>query len=273
MNFRIRAARFLLKLGDFLQSLPVVVMRPDDLVEFSRQHYTGSGLAGWGEEALVDAGLWEEELDLLKDLPATTGELLLLGVGGGREAIPLARMGFQVTGVDYVPAMLACAQENAARRGLRLQGLVQEISRLEAPANAYDVVWLSSAAYSFVPTRARRVEMVRRIARALKPGGVFLFQFHRDLRLQAPRKIRALRRLMAVCTLGNLAYQEGDLLWGNVEFLHAFPDEQAVRAELEEGGLSVVRFQTDLNPVRWGAVCRKSPAAGEKKQDGKENAA
>ena len=54
---------------------------------------------------------------------------------------------------------------------------MQEISRLDVPAGAYDVVWLSRAMYSCVPTRARRVEMVRRIARALKPGGFFLCQF------------------------------------------------------------------------------------------------
>ena len=263
MRLRVSLGRFLIQLGAFLQSLPVVVMRPDDLVAFSRESYARPRtVESWVEDSLVDSGLWEEELDLLRDVPTKQGELLLLGVGGGREAIPLARMGFRVTGVDYIPAMVARARENAARRGASLEGLVQEISRLEAPEGAYDVVWLSCAAYSSIPTRARRIEMVRRIARALKPGGYFLCQFHRDARTRLTRKGRFLRRLIAAGTLGNLAYEEGDMLWGNVEFLHAFASVEAVRAELEEGGLPVVRIQTDPGSIRGGAVCRKSPETG-----------
>ena len=263
MHLRIRLARFLLQLGAFVQSLPVVVMRPNDLIEFSRQTYARpDDVESWAEDTLVDSGLTEEELDLLEVVPSTTGDLLLLGVGGGREAIPLARMGFRVTGVDFVPAMVARATENATRRGVSMEGLVQEISRLDAPVEAYDVIWLSRAMYSCVPTRARRVEMVRRIARAMKPGAFFLCQFQWNPRSPLTRQGRFLRRLIATGTLGNLGYEEGDKLWYNIEFVHEFSSEQAVRSELEEGGLSVIHIQTDPNSVRAGAVCRKCPVTG-----------
>jgi hypothetical protein len=39
MGLRIRLAHFLIRLGRFIQSLALMVMRPDDLVEFSRQTY------------------------------------------------------------------------------------------------------------------------------------------------------------------------------------------------------------------------------------------
>ena len=95
-----------------------MVMRPDDLLELSRQTYARPhNVAGWGRLDLVERGLGDEELALLAHLPGKEGRLLLLGVGGGREAIPLARLGFQVTGVDFVPGMVALAQENAARQG------------------------------------------------------------------------------------------------------------------------------------------------------------
>ena len=263
MRMRVSLARVLLRLGAFIQSLTVVVMRPDDLVEFSRQSYAKPGRAtGWAEDALVDSGLSAEELELLAAVPAPTGNLLLLGVGGGREAIPLARLGFQVTGVDYVPVMVDKARENAARRGLEIEGLVQEISRLDVPAGAYDVVWLSRAMYSCVPTRARRVQMVRRIARALKPDGVFLCQFHWRSVRRPPGRGELVRRVIAACTLGNLAYEMGDTLWLNVEFVHEFTSEDAIRSELEEGGLSAVWIKTDQTQ-RGRAVCRKSPDAGQ----------
>ena len=146
MNLRIRLAFFLLHLGDFIKSLPILVMKPDDLVEFSRQTYAKpQSVESWAEQNLVDSGLGDAEQELLAALPFKTGKLLLLGVGGGREAIPLARIGFQVTGVDYVPALVERAIENAAQRGVVIEGLVQDISRLEVPAGAYDVVWISEA--------------------------------------------------------------------------------------------------------------------------------
>lgn len=259
MHLRITLARFLLRLGEFIQTLPLVVMTPDDLVEFSRQSYARSHIVeSWSEDAMIDRGLSAEEQDLLKAVPTQTGDLLVLGVGGGREIIPLARMGFRVTGVDYVPEMVARAKENAARRGVLMQGLVQEISRLDVPECAYDVVMLSCVAYSCVPGRARRVNMLRRIERALKPGGYFIFQYHRDIHLRHSAKLLWLRRLVAAVMLGNTAYEEGDMLWGNVEFLHAFQSADEIKAELDAGGLSVVRIQTELNPVRCGVVAQKA---------------
>lgn len=48
MSLRISLSRFLIQLGAFVQSLPVLVMRPDDLVEFSRQSYARPhDIEGW----------------------------------------------------------------------------------------------------------------------------------------------------------------------------------------------------------------------------------
>lgn len=259
MSFRIKLARYLLRLGSFIQSLPVLVMRPDDLVEFSRQSYAKSqDVESWAEDSLVDSGLRLDELDLLSDLPEKKGKLLLLGVGGGREAIPLANMGYEVTGIDYIPDLIERAKVNAAKRGVGFEGLVQEISKLEVPSDIFDVVWISRSMYSCVPTRSRRIEMLKRIAQALKPGGYFLCQFQRGQCVQRSAKGKFLRRLIATCSLGNLAYEEGDTLWLNIEFLHVFNSESEIRAELEEGGFEVLRVQTEVNPVRGGVVCRKN---------------
>src|SRR4030042_3268189 len=253
MRLRISIARFLIQLGAFIESLSVVIMRPDDLIEFSHQTYARShDVEVWADDTLVDSGLGDDDVDLLTAVPEKTGDLLLLGVGGGREAIPLARMGFRVTGVDYVAPMVERAKENATRRGVRFEGLVQEISLLNVPSNYYNVVWLSRAMYSCIPTRARRVEMVRRITRSLKPGSFFLCQFHWDPKYRLTGKGRFLRQLIAACTLGNTAYEEGDILWGNIEFIHVFTSEDEVQSELEEGGLSVTRILINPNSIRGG---------------------
>lgn len=267
MSRRVNLAHSLLHLGSFVQSLAITVMKPEDLVEFGRQTYSRShNVDAWAEDALVDAGLNAEELELLAAIPEKKGNLLLLGLGGGREAIPLASVGFRVTGVDYIPALVERAVENAARRGVAIDGLVQEISLLDVPAAAYDVVWFSRELYCCVPTRPRRVGMVRNIVKALVPGGLFLCMFRWNPEPQKQGRGDAVRRLAAICTLGNLTYEAGDSLWQNVEFLHTFSSEQALRSELEEGGLRISSISTPPSRVRGSAVCEK-PVLEERNTD------
>ena len=95
-----------MRLGSFIESLAVVVMRPDDLVEFNRRIYASpSAISTWGAESLLAEGLTIGEKDLFAQLPIKHGRLLLLGLGGG-DAIALAKMGFEVVGVDFIQEQL-----------------------------------------------------------------------------------------------------------------------------------------------------------------------
>jgi len=240
MKWHIALARGLIRLGAFIQSSAVMVMTPEDLIEFSRQHYTKlTSIEGWNSDNVVAEGLYPQELQLLERLPFRTGQLLLLGVGGGREAIPFARMGFDVTGIDFIPEMVEGALANAASYNVQIKGLVQDIAALDMPAEAYDIAWLSAAMYSCLPSRARRVQMLRRVCRALKQGGYFAFQFQWDTHPQFSPKGALLRRIIAWLTLGNLSFESGDMLWCNVEFIHAFSSESDLRAEFAAGEFDV----------------------------------
>jgi SAM-dependent methyltransferase len=255
---RIWIARSLVTAGRFVQSLALMVMRPDDLIEFGRRTYSETeGVDGWTAERLVDSGLMDGERELVDSLPLKQGHLLLLGVGGGREAIPLARMGFRVTGVDFVPAMVRRAEDNARRRGVPLTGVVQEISRIDFPAESFDVIILSAAMYSCVPTRRRRVEMLRRIRLALKPGGFFLCQFHWDPEYKPNPRGEIIRKIIAFLSLGNLEYERGDMLWGSAEFIHAFGSEEEARREFSEGEFELVKLHLPDGTLRGGAVLKK----------------
>jgi 2-polyprenyl-3-methyl-5-hydroxy-6-metoxy-1,4-benzoquinol methylase len=219
-------------------------MRPDDLVEFSRQCYYSKKIAldYWSSDEIVAGGLNSLETALLEKVPIKNGQLLLLGVGGGREAIPLARLGFEVTGLDFVPEMVEQAKQNAARNGVHLEGLVQEISQLDLPPDSYDIVWLSNRMYSCVPTRDRRIAMLQRIHKTLRPGGYFICSFHWAKRAVFPLRVELARKIFALLTSGNLWYEPGDILWHNAEFLHAFSSETDLRSEFEEGGFVAIDF-------------------------------
>jgi SAM-dependent methyltransferase len=259
MRPRIIFGSFLIRLGGFIQSLALMVMRPNDLIEFSRQTYARKKMVeGFGRQDLVSPTLHLDEQTLLDKLPLKKGRLLLLGVGGGREAIPLAQMGFEVTGVDFVPEMVEKAKENAASHGVRIEGLVQEISKIDVSAGSYDVAWLSAAMYSCVPTKSRRVEMLQSISNALKPGGYFLCQFRWAAKDGPAHLWELVRKIVAFITLGNIWYEKGDTLSYNLEFIHAFSQEAEVRSEFAEGGFKVLHLHIAEETLLGGAVLKKS---------------
>jgi SAM-dependent methyltransferase len=261
MSFRITLARRLIWLGGLVESLAPMVMKPDDLVEFGRQRYARPRIvASWASDQYIRSGLCPEELALLEHLPTKRGKLLLLGVGGGREAIPLARAGFLVTGVDFIPGMVEQAKANAEKAGVRMEGFVQDISRLDVPPESYDVAWLSAAMYSCVPTRRRRIAMVKRIHRALRPGGCFLCQFYWGGGEPLGPRREWLKRVFAFLTRGNRTYEPGDVLWANSEFTHGFRSQAELRAEFTAGGFRVTYLHIGDQIQRGEAVLVKDEA-------------
>jgi SAM-dependent methyltransferase len=252
MRPRIVVARLILeigkmlsRLGEFICSLTIMVMKPEDLVEFGRQSYaTPDNLRYWSTDEMLGQGFSEVETVLLEKLPLKTGRVLLLGMGGGRDAICLAQMGFAVTGVDFVPEMVQQAIASAAQKGLHIEGLVQEISELEVPPASYDLVWLSCIMYSSPPTRARRIKLLRRLKQALRPEGYFICTF---VWLE-PKAVSALaafvRKIFAWLTRGNLSYEPGDRLWQKEEFMHSFSSEADLRSEFEAGDFTVLHLVT-----------------------------
>jgi SAM-dependent methyltransferase len=259
MSVRIRTSKFLLRLGAFIQSLPIVIMKADDLVEFSRQTYAEpDSVNDWSEEIIINAGLNPYEIDLVKVMTSNRGKLLLLGIGGGREAIPFATMGFQVTGVDYIPAMVERAKQNAEKHGVYIEGLVQEISRLDVPEASFDVIWISRAMYSCVPTRTRRIRMLQKIKKALKPDGTFFCLFYANLDWKNDGKGERLRQIIAASPFGNKEYTYGDFLSSNLEFVHIFTSESEICSELEEGGFHITQIMLNSSANNCGAVCAKA---------------
>jgi SAM-dependent methyltransferase len=159
MSPRILLARSLQRVGEFLRTLPVVVLRPQDMLAWSRDAYdrhTGE----YGRDNDVDDGLAPEEAVLWQPVRTDTGRILLLGGGGGREAIFFARQGSHVTAVDFSLPMLELARVSAAERGIAIDLRVGELSQLEAAAAAFDVAWISMFLYS-VGSAQRRVFDVR----------------------------------------------------------------------------------------------------------------
>jgi ubiquinone/menaquinone biosynthesis C-methylase UbiE len=263
MKLRIKLARSLVELRykyNFLENLlflPILIMRPDDLVEFGKQNYARPvHVKIWSETRRIDEGLEEEEKVILEKLPFKTGRALVLASGGGREAIFLSQIGYEVTVVDYVPEMVNKAIENANKLGVKIFGLIQDMSKLDVPEASYDIVWLFRGMYSSVPTQKRRLEMLKRIGRALTPEGVFVCQFGWKTSGWGSALYHFFKKTLAFLILGNFSYQKGDVLWCNTEFMHFYSSEKEIRQEFGKGGFEVDYLHLPAEGIKAEAMLR-----------------
>lgn len=100
-------------------------------------------------------------------------ELLDLGCGHGRHSVELARRGVRVTGVDLSEASLAAARVRADEAGVKAEFVRQDLLDL-GYESASDAAIMMFTVFGCLPTDDEHQEVLRRAARALRPGGRFL---------------------------------------------------------------------------------------------------
>ena len=118
-----------------------------------------------------------ELTESLADLSKDKSTLLDLGCGDGRDCLTLARAGWQVLGVDFIPLAIRKARQAAAREGLSgkagfLVGDVTRLKELDLPAVdfAYDI-----GCFHLLDAEQAKAT-VAGLAAVVKPGGAFLLK-------------------------------------------------------------------------------------------------
>jgi SAM-dependent methyltransferase len=118
--------------------------------------------AAVGARLLLTAELLCEAIDL------RAGERVLdVACGSGNAALAAARRFGQVTGIDYVPALLERARQRAHAEGLQATFQEADAEALPFPDACFDVV-LSTCGAMFAPDQERTAAELLRVCR---PGG------------------------------------------------------------------------------------------------------
>ena len=108
-----------------------------------------------------------------------------LACGTGSVALILARMGLEVTAVDMSEEMLMVAAQKAMEQGLRPLFVRQLLQELRLPRGVdLAVCALDSLDYILDPRDC--AEAIRRVYKAMNPGGIFIFD------VNTPEKLRAM---------------------------------------------------------------------------------
>jgi len=102
------------------------------------------------------------------------GRALDLACGEGQNAIWLASLGWEVTGVDYSEVAIAKANARAERNGVTVEFASADLVEYEPEHAAYDLVLVL---YLHIPS-AQRGAVHAKASAALAPGGTFLLIGH-----------------------------------------------------------------------------------------------
>jgi SAM-dependent methyltransferase len=141
------------------------------LNDLSDTFYDG-GLAVESYDLFAGAGPLKGDIDFYLDLARQAeGPVLEHGAGTGRVLIPLAREGFEVTGVDSSASMLTIARRRLAQAGLRAELIQAPMQQFEAPGR-YSLVLIPARAFQHLTDPADQRQCLERVRTSLRPGGL-----------------------------------------------------------------------------------------------------
>jgi SAM-dependent methyltransferase len=119
--------------------------------------------AGYGE----DLETWRTLADAHRD------PVLDLGCGSGRVALDLARRGHRVCAVDSNGELLEALRRRAAEEQLEIEAIETDVRGLDLGGRRFDLALAPMQLLQLLPDAEARIGVMRRVAGALAPGGLF----------------------------------------------------------------------------------------------------
>lgn len=123
-------------------------------------------------DAEQDPGTTDAAVAFISNL-APKGRLLELAIGSGRLALPLARTGLHVEGIEASQEMVDLMR--AKPGGEDIPVLIDDMANV-AVSGPFDYVLLAFNTVFNLPTQAEQVRLFQNTAKALMPGGAFMVE-------------------------------------------------------------------------------------------------
>ena len=142
--------------------------------EISRSFYAQLGAAGLANRTRPD---WDERIVAsVSEMLPPRARVLDAGCGYGRVALPLAREGYDVTGLDLSPNLIQAARRAADDEGLRVEFTVGSMTALPYPRAAFDAVICLWSAFHELLEEEEQIQAISGMWRVLRPGGLALIE-------------------------------------------------------------------------------------------------
>jgi SAM-dependent methyltransferase len=101
------------------------------------------------------------------------GALLDLCCGPGRHAVPFAKRGFRVTGVDRTALLLEKARDYAAREDVEVEWVSADMRSFRRP-NGFDLAISMFTSFGYFEDPVENLAVLENVFASLKAGGVFV---------------------------------------------------------------------------------------------------
>jgi SAM-dependent methyltransferase len=135
----------------------------------------------WADEQLAglyDVFTFDADIPLYLELAKSAGgRVLEIACGSGRLALPLARAGNSVVGIDASPHMLAIARDKLARQQ-RVHLIQADMREFDATTHApFDLAVCAVKSFAYLTERADQLATLQRIAAHLRRDGLLAIDF------------------------------------------------------------------------------------------------
>jgi hypothetical protein len=237
-----KMAGLLSRVQQLLTGMLPALLSPKELIELIRNHYNNSykDVAERPPETWYKWTLegWEEAV--LTRHKMTSGTVLVLGAGVGRESIALAQRGFLVAGLDINRESLCVASRQSSINCSKPVFAQADFLAIPVGPARVDYVFMSGIMYSSIPGRQQRQAWLQSLRSCMNEHGLVVLNFliARDMNTRTQRLIHRLNCWFIRLPGANQSYQFGDTCSQN-HFLHAFVDEEEIRSELRGAGATV----------------------------------
>lgn len=241
------------RVARFFTSFLAVIMTPKEILDYTKESYKKDLFLHYSNAGYVKRGLFPWEKYVVDKYAIHKGSFLILGAGGGRESIALAKLGYKVFGMDSSEDMIKVARDNARKEGISIDFQLGDYVDSSLPAGNFDYCILSSYMYGAIPTRKVRIEVLSKIRNVLKDNGLVIIHSLFNSR-RGKERLYKLRKFMAKIFKGNTDYLPGDEIQAPVHFLHIFSDENEIIKEAEDAGFMVKDIGKDSEEERFAVL-------------------
>lgn len=188
------------------------------------------------------SGLWQWEKIVLEKYFKSCQSLLVGGVGGGREALALCKLGYEVDAFECNSNLVKFANQLMLQEGFISSIKLAPRDRCPDSDKKYDGIIVGWGAYMLIQGKNKRIAFLQSIHQQAKVNAPLLVSFFDYSGIQIYHKIIARIANTIKLLIGGEPIEPGDSLVP--DYVHYFTRDE-IEQEFKEAGFELVMYSND----------------------------